>query len=196
MSNKEKTWRPGHVYHNGIRTGIQLTGNKALLWDGGRRVAEANWNGKPWDFWYNLKFVELFPQVTHWWFQSAWTHQVRVSQPQGSDVQGIYGYIQFIDEESHGNIWYYDDNTYSVPFPPFEAQPGNLPLQISLCRLVDAVRRGQLPANEWYTVTSLVGRDELEQVFPQEWSESWRPQLVPAHNMRLSFCRLLGVPEN
>jgi hypothetical protein len=194
-----EVWHPGHVFRPDLRTGIQLLSDGLVkLWDRGQIVAEAQWHGEPWAFWYDLVFLDLFPQVTYWWFHSAWTQQVRVTQAERDPTPGsLYGYMQFIDEETPAQLWFWDAEQITTPFPPFEEKPGNLPLQIALCRLVcGVVETDDTIPDEWYTVTSLVHRNELAQVFPEVWPETWYPALVKSRNMRRAFCLAQGLlPE-
>lgn len=190
-------WCPGHVFRADLKTGIQLLDDGQVnLWDrGGQIVAQAHWEQGAWALWYELAFANLFPQVTHWWFRSAWTQQVRVSRPAGRDANGgLYGYMQFVDEETSAQTWFWDEEQITTPFPPFEDKPGNLPLQLALCRLVvGVVETDDTTPDEWYTITSLVHRGELALAFPEEWAETWYPALAKSRNMRKAFCLAQGL---
>jgi hypothetical protein len=190
-----EVWRPGHVFRPDVKTGIQLTEGQVKLWDRGLIVAEAQWRGRSWTFWHELVFADLFPQVAYWWFHSAWTQQVRVSRADRDRRRGgLYGYMQFVDEETPAQLWFWDAEQIAAPFPPFADKPGNLPLQIALCRLIAGlVETDDTTSDEWYTVTSLVHRDELAQVFAETWPETWYPSLVKSRNMRKAFCLTQGL---
>lgn len=198
MSNQNNTWYPGHVYRQDTGTGIKLLpeSGRVELYAKGELIKGVAWQGgTAWDFWYSLAFVELFPEVTHWWFGSAWTQRVRATRQIGTDPNtgAAYGYIQFIDGDVAGNYWYVGDAQVDAPMPPYEERRDNLPLHIALCRLVKGVHDGNLQENKWYTVTSLVPSEELTTVFPEQWLETWYPSLVQSRNMRSAFCMALGL---
>ena len=82
---------PGHVYQPRLGTGIQWQPGIAKLWEGGHVTVEASHQTvSSYDFWYNLAFADCFPEVTHWWFRSAWTQKVRLTLPQGQLADGAF----------------------------------------------------------------------------------------------------------
>jgi hypothetical protein len=163
---------PGHVYVERLGTGIDWSPGVARLYQGGEVSAEGRHaTATAWAFWHTLAFAEAFPQVESWWFRSVWTNRVRLSAPQGmQDSTTVYGYVQFLDEETPGALWTLADAgdvwELDVPYPPNEVQPLNVPLRLALARCVVGVINDDLSPNAWYDLTSVVGRAELAAAFP------------------------------
>jgi hypothetical protein len=161
---------PGHVYQPRLGTGIQWQPGVVKLWEGGHVTTEATHNtASPYEFWYDLAFKDCFPEVTHWWFRSAWTQKVRLTLPQGQLADGAFwGLLQFIDEQNPGQMYTIIDAyppVISVPYPPNEIQPVNLPLRLALSRLVAGIVTGEVIPGQWNIVTSLVRSDLLDNIF-------------------------------
>jgi hypothetical protein len=163
---------PGHVYVERLGTGIQWAPGRARLYQGGEVVAEGrHTTATPWAFWYTLAFAEAFEQVETWWFRSVWTNRVRLSAPQGmQDSTTVYGYVQFLDEETPGAMWTLADAgdvwEIETPYPPNEVQPINVPLRLALARCVIGVINDDLSPDTWYDLTSVVQRGDLAAAFP------------------------------
>lgn len=162
---------PGHVYQPHLGTGIQWQLGVAKLWESGQVTAKAFHNSvSPYEFWHSLAFADCFPQVTHWWFRSAWTQKVRLTSLQGLLFDGAaWGLMQFMDEQTPAGMYTITETeppVIAVPYPPNEVQPVNLPLRLALSRLVGGVITGHVSPGQWMIVTSLVRRDELEAALP------------------------------
>ena len=163
---------PGHVYQARLGSGIEWKPDEVVLWVGGQIKETARHDtASPYDYWHSLSFAESFPGVTHWWFRSGWTQRVRLSGIQGTIAGGsvVWGYMQFIDEETPAQSWSMTEGERPeifVPYPPNEAQPVNLPLRLALARLVAGVVSDQVQRDTWMTLTSLVSRHELALAFP------------------------------
>ena len=193
---------PGHAYLAALGTGIQWTPNQVHLWEGGKIVDTApHQTGSAYDYFYHLHFAESFPSVSHWWFRSAWTQKVRLSGVQGlMDNETAWGHMQFINERVSAQVWtasLVDGGTTEIfaPFPPNEVQPVNIPLRLALARLVAGVIADEVARDEWLVITSLVQRDDLEQVFPIAGFET-RWQLEGVHSsLRRELCRVQGMDE-
>jgi hypothetical protein len=189
---------PGHVYQPRLGTGIQWQPGVAKLWEGGQVTAEATHKTtNPYEFWYNLAFAGCFPEVTHWWFRSAWTQRVRLSRLQGVMPDGTaWGLMQFVDEHTPAGIYTITDAdppVIAVPFPPNEVQPVNLPLRLALSRLVSGVMIRDVEPGQWNIVTSLVWRDELEIVYPvSQVSVPWQLESIDT-SLREVLCCLQGL---
>ena len=189
---------PGHVYQPRLGTGIQWQPGIAKLWEGGHVTVEASHQTvSSYDFWYNLAFADCFPEITHWWFRSAWTQKVRLTRLQGKLADAsLWGLLQFIDEQTPGQMYTITDAdppVIVVPYPPNEIQPVNLPLRLALSRLVVGVITGEVIPNQWVFVTSLVKRDELEAVFPTKTTAfSWQMEGIET-SMRLALCGLQAL---
>lgn len=159
---------PGHSYNPATGTGIAWAPGQVQLWEGGQVIATAaHTTADLWTFWYDLAFAAAFPQVTHWWFGSAWTGKVWV-RPIGAQAQGrsqvLTGGIRFVDRAEPEFTWQVTlddaqepwptaDGTpaavpalVAVPLPPWAVQPLNLPLRIALARVVLGLGDGTIPA--------------------------------------------------
>jgi hypothetical protein len=83
-----------------------------------------------------------------------------------------------------------------APFPPNEVQPVNIPLRLALARLVAGVIADEVAHDEWLVITSLVRRDDLEQVFPITVNDiRWKLEGVHSSLCR-ELCRVQGMDEN
>jgi hypothetical protein len=191
---------PGHAYLAALGTGIQWTSEMVYLWEGGKIVESSSHKTKAaYEYFYNLCFAENFPSVSHWWFRSAWTQKVRLSGVLGlMDNETAWGYMQFIDDSAPAQVWtasLVDGETTEIftPFPPNEVQPVNIPLRLALARLVAGVIADEVARDEWLVITSLVQRDDLEQVFPTAVNElRWRLEGVHSF-LRRELCRAQGI---
>mgnify|MGYP006309275745 CR=1 FL=1 len=155
----------------------------------------------PYQFWHELAFAESFPQVTHWWFHSAWTQRVRLTKAQGlleHSPPTIYGYMQFIDEEQPGQLWTITERdvpVIDIPYPPNEVKPVNLPLRLALARLAAGTLTDEVLPDQWLGVTSLVRSKDLAQALPTRLDAlPWRLAGVET-NLREAFCRLQGMRQ-
>jgi len=191
---------PGHVYQPRLGTGIQWQPGIAKLWEGGHVTVEASHQTvSSYDFWYNLAFADCFPEVTHWWFRSAWTQKVRLTLPQGQLADGAFwGLLQFIDEQNPGQMYTIidaDPPVIAVPYPPNEVQPVNLPLRLVLSRLVTGIVTGEVIPGQWNIVTSLVRSDLLDNIFTT--TQVAIPWLMEGIETSLcqALCRLQGLNE-
>lgn len=221
MTDVAEMMAPGHSYNPELGTGIEwLAGGTANLYQGGKVIATGQHStASAYEFWYNLAFRETFPQVTHWWFGSAWTGLVRVSPPSDDlDEFTRVGSMQFVDEETTGMPWTLtDDFRVSPPLPQFHVNPLNLSLRRQLAEMVlapivqqllargdDQVRAVQIlddifidvdviTPNQWIGVTSLVERDRLEEMFPTR--ALWWTLEPLAVSLRQALCQLQGLSE-
>src|SRR4030042_720582 len=98
---------PGHMYLPRLGTGIQWQPGLVKLWERGKVTAEASHTTQsPYEFWYNLAFADCFPEVTHWWFRSAWTQKVRLTRLHGQMADGVlWGWMQFIDDQTPAQMY-------------------------------------------------------------------------------------------
>lgn len=189
---------PGHVYQPRLGTGIEWQEGVARLWEGGAVTATVpHATHTPYEFWHSLAFAGCFPEVTHWWFRSAWTQRVRLTRPQGMmNATTVWGWMQFIDEQTPAQMYTVTEGerpVISTPYPSNEVQPVNLPLRLALARLVAGILSDQVVPDRWLFVTSLVGRDELAAVFPEsEAALPWRLTDVNGP-LRLALCELQGI---
>jgi hypothetical protein len=186
------------MYLPNLGTGIQWQPGIVKLWEGGQVTAEAPHTTKsPYEFWHSLAFAACFPEVTHWWFRSAWTQQVRLTSLQGLLQDGAaWGLMQFVDEQTPAGMYTITETeppVIAVPYPPNEVQPVNLPLRLALSRLVAGVVTGKVIPGQWHIVTCLVKREELEAVFPTTMGIlPWQLEGMDIP-MRDALCQLQGV---
>jgi hypothetical protein len=129
----------------------------------------------PWEFWYGLAFRDAFPEVTHWFFASPWTQNVRMTQilGQNNDMEGdyFYGEMQFINENEAPEIFTITNNVppeVDVPYPPEQVKRINIPLRLLLSKMVIALLSDDIIPNAWYAITSLVETEHLETIFPTD----------------------------
>lgn len=190
---------PGHPYNGRFQSGIKLDGYQVSIHQRGEPIKTATLSGlmSPWQFWYNSQFVRLFPDVTHWWFFSGWTQQVRLRVLNREGTGEINGLMQFVSDDSPGQMWFYDNGAISLPLPMGEEFPGNVPLRLALARLIyQAAVLNQVVQDQWYTVTSLIESTAVERAFPIEWKEPWwLDNAFDKNNMRASFCAQLGLQQ-
>ena len=200
MTSNERM-APGHVYQPHLGTGIEWQPGEVRLWEGGQVTGTAaHQTESPYEFWYQLAFADCFPDVTHWWFRSAWTQRARLTRPQGTmDEATVWGYMQFVDAETPAQMWTLtesDPPIMAVPFPPNEVQPVNLPLRLALARLVAGVITDDVLPDEWLVITSLVKRDDLAAAFPTtRQALPWRLEGVEIP-LREAFCQLQGLKRS
>ncbi len=180
MSNasNNQLWLPGHPYNRETQTGIEWDTGAGKLrlharWPIGsasKVVAEAPLpRTSQWDFWYNLRFAEAFPQVAFWWFGDAWTGRVKISGPVAAQGNTLTGFVRFTDDETAGAFWQIEDSdplVISVPMPENHVNPRNLPLQLSVAVLVFGGLNDVRYTNTWFTLSSLAARDKLAETFP------------------------------
>jgi len=189
---------PGHAYLEQLGTGIEWQPGIARLWERGNVTLEAEHSSQtPYEFWNELVFAEAFPQVTHWWFRSAWTQRVRLTRAQGMlDQLTVWGYMQFIDDGEPGQLWTVEERGVPVietPYPPNEVQPVNLPLRFALARLVAGIFSDDVLPDQWMVVTSLVKRADLDLVFPTSVTAHTYRLTGVEGNLRNELCRVLGI---
>ena len=174
QQGKQEIVAPGHVYMPRLGTGIELTQRVAKLWIAGEmRVERPHQAPSAWDFWYNLMFADLFPEVNAWWFRDAWTGHVRFSAPAAQqDDATLMGYVQFNDDEGMPyTITEGDPIQVNVPMPLNFVQPVNFPLRVGLARhllaMLNAEQLGvDLAFDRPFYLRSFVYRNELDAALP------------------------------
>lgn len=181
-SKTKERMAPGHKFLDRLGSGIKWQPGVARLYERGELV-----------------FVDVFPQVTHWWFHSAWTQRVRLTRAEGlleNSPATIYGYMQFIAEDQPGQLWTITERDVPVvetPYPPNEAKPVNLPLRLALARLVVATLSDDVITDQWLGITSLVQGGQLAQALPtQRDALPFRLAGIET-DLRAAFCRLQGI---
>jgi hypothetical protein len=199
---KSDRMAPGHAYIPELGSGIEWKPGTVSLWELSQVTETAqHQTASAFEYFHSLEFAKSFPDVTHWWFRSAWTQRVRLSGAQGTmDADTAWGYMQFIDQSVPAQMWTAsvvdgDMTEIGVPYPPNEVQSVNLPLRLALARLVAGVLADEVARNEWLVITSLVQRDELELTFPLVKSGGWRLENVYG-SLRRELCQVQGINED
>jgi hypothetical protein len=173
---KQELVAPGHVYMPRLGTGIELTQRVAKLWIAGAARAERPHRARTaWEFWYNLMFAEVFPEVDAWWFRDAWSGQVRFSRPAvQQDDATLMGFVQYNGEE--GMPWTVSEGDpiqINIPMPLNFVQPVNFPLRLGLaCHLLALlnadVSGADLAYDRPFYLRSFVYGQELAETFPTD----------------------------
>ena len=191
---------PGHKFLERLGSGIQWQPGVVRLYQRGQVRFEAEHDTEsPYQFWYQLVFADVFPQVTHWWFHSAWTQKVRLTRAQGlleKDPPTLYGYMQFIDDEQPSQLWTITERDMPVvetPYPPNEVKPVNLPLRLALARLAVATLTDDVIADRWVGITSLLEAEQISQALPKRRDAMTYRLAGVETNLRTAFCRLQGL---
>jgi hypothetical protein len=204
-------------------TGIEWQPGCARLWEEGRITARAPHNtAAPFEFWFWHAFRDAFPEVTHWWFGSAWTGKVWVWPAPLAAGSAPRGWMQFGDRTQPPLSWQIHPGglpRISTPWPALAGDTRNLALRVALAQLVweihtdvrpaapepDLLPAGGCPLPAGWSglplappeqgvviVTSLVERTALDAAFPLT-PGSWYPSGVD-RPLREAFCRSLGLP--
>jgi hypothetical protein len=184
-------------------SGVEWTPTTARLWDRGDVLGEAeHGSATPWDYWYNLRFLESFPHITHWAGDSVWTDRYKIGAPDpeslGRGDAVLTGTIQFSRDDSDVLTWKVtrapDDPTalwvVSVPLPELEPDT-NLALRLLLAQRVVQVVGGDIKVGEWRVASSVVPCDNLADAFPLQWTD-WRLDGAVAPPREL-LCQSFGL---
>lgn len=138
---------PGHPYDPATGTGIEWQPGVARMWEGGRISERARHaTASPFEFWFWLQFAEAFPQVTHWWFGSAWTGKVWARPcPLPAAGRPPGGWMRFGDRAAPERPWRIlpgDPPRIATPLPPLAGDARNLALRVALAGLAWEVHNG------------------------------------------------------
>jgi hypothetical protein len=183
---------------------LRVTRDKAELWVQGERIASAQHAAQsPWDFWYRLLFVDLFPQVTHWWMGSFWTGHVRLCKYDEAEwreptADHLTGGMQFISADEPWQTWSAtraDGQSpwiITTPLPPFE-QESNLILRLRLAQIAWLYLVGEDSRNDWRVESALLPAATIRSALrPEPEFEWYLPDLVDV-SRREAVCRVLGL---
>ncbi|RME48501.1 MAG: hypothetical protein D6796_06180 [Caldilineae bacterium] len=151
------------------------------------------------DYFYNLRFLEDFPQVTHWAFGDAWTQQVLIHRPK-KDGDALWGMMHFASEEDTGQ--YVIERSFemppapyiTVPMPTNFSVPINFPLKLVLAQLLLQALDDNAAYDRWYFVTSLVERGDVPKVLPTDIRTAYgfRFKNTPT-DLRAALCDWQGL---
>ena len=155
----------------------------------------------PHDYNYNLRFLDDFPDVTHWAFGSAWTQKIMLKKPRQMHTE-LVGTLLFGSEEDQGSYIIersYDDTLkraplVQTPLPALFNSPLNLPLRIVIAKMILAALDDDLPYGQWHFATSLLPREEVAEVFARNMAATYGFQIKGVENdLRQALCELQGI---
>lgn len=163
--------------------GITFENGRRRLYLRDQVLAEGQLPGDftPWDYFYNLRFLQDFPGITHWAFGDAWTQRLKITRPKRRGDQ-LEGWVFFGDEEQRG--LYIIERAFdqyplaqapdemrlpppwvTTPLPPLFDVPLNIPLRLIVAKAVTAALDDDWPYDQWELVTSALAPEEVPQVF-------------------------------
>lgn len=200
-----------HLERNG--NGIAFQQGRRVLLLRGQSVAEGRLPRRiaPRDYFYHLRFLDDFPQVTHWAFGDVWTGPIRVERPRRVDADTLEGLVYFGDEDDFGV--YRIERAYdppvraldvgehrlpppwvTTPLPRLFDVPLNLPLRLIVARAVTAALDDGWPYGQWQVVSSAVEREHVPQVLTQDVGAAYGFRLkgTPT-DLREALCALQGI---
>lgn len=189
---------PAHPHDPERGTGIAWHPDHLVLWEQGLPVMEfPHQTTSPWDCWWRMAFAEVFPFITHWWFQSAWIGWVKIATITHSPQQAR-GTIKFIDDSEDPQPWTAVRRTtsdpwiFQIPLPPFETGP-NVPLRVTLAynlhqHLADAANA----KTDWFLATGMGTRNGLN-AFATTLNPHWRLHDAPDVPLRVALLQSLGL---
>ncbi len=173
------------------------------LWAGGEKLALGVLaeNFGSYDYFYNLRFLNDFPEITHWAFGDAWTQQVMLKTPRRI-FDEVVGTILFGNKEDQGAYIIevsYDDAhqrapIIQTPLPNLFNKPLNLPLRIVIAKMALAALDDDLPYNQWHFVTSLLPREEVPDALTTDMASTYGFRIKGvANDLRQALCELQGI---
>ena len=152
---------------------------------------------------HNLRFLDDFPEITHWAFGDAWTQQIMLKAPRRIHDE-LMGILLFGSEEDQGayiiEVSYEDAYKRSpvvqTPLPRLFNKPLNLPLRIVIAKMALAALDDDLPYEQWHFVTSLLPREEVAEVFTRDMATTYGFRIKGvANDLRQALCELQGIRE-
>lgn len=153
-------------------------------------------------YFYELRFLDDFPQITHWAFGTAWTQQVLLKRPEESDGNELRGQILFASEEDVGIYSVersHDPLTrlapiVNMPLPKLFPLALNLPLRVALAQMLTQALDDELPYDQWQLVTSLLPRDDVADVLTTDMVATYgfRLKHLP-DDLRQALCDLQNI---
>jgi hypothetical protein len=155
----------------------------------------------PHDYYYNLRFLDDFPDITHWAFGSAWTQKIMLKEPRQIQTE-LVGTLFIGSEEDQGSYIIersYDDANkraplVQTPLPALFNSLLNLPLRIVIAKMILAALDDDLPYGQWHFVTSILPREEVEEVFTSDITGSYGFRIKGvANDLRQALCELQGI---
>ncbi len=156
-------------------------------------------------YFYRLRFLDDFPEITHWAIGSAWTQRVMMQRPEQVESDELRGRIYFASEDDLGI--YRIERSYETlmsnapivhaPLPKLFPSALNIPLQIVIAQMVTKALDDDLPYNQWHTVTSVLLREEVADVISTDMISTYgfRFKTLPV-DLRHALCELQGITKS
>lgn len=164
---------PAHPYDAQLGSGLLWRPDRLEWWLAGeRRGAAPCRTATPRQCWAELRFLDAFPEASHWWFASPWTQRVRaVDRGRRADGTALV-WLQAVDATADTLCW--EVVPGGVPDGPLPLHAGgarNIVLRRWLGELVRQVEAGQVALGTWVVVTSLAEADTLPLLIAgwEEW---------------------------
>ncbi len=199
---------------------LKKNGSNGIVFDGkirrmfvmGQEVAQGVLNEEisPREYFYHLRFLEDFPEVTHWAFGDAWTQRIRLDAPFSVKQDEVMGQIYFASEEDRGvyiiergyevarsridpNSWYHTPVVH-VPLPSYNNSTLNLPLRLLLAKAAVDALNDDWPYGTWEVVTSVVEANAVPDVIVEDLPGTYGFRLKGFKpNLRDALCDLQGL---
>lgn len=183
--------------------GILFDEEQRTLWVKDELIATGVLPGKidPYPYYYNLRFLDDFPEITDWAFGSAWTQQVMIKQPRASQGE-LVGKFYFASEDDLG-IYIIEQGhdpmkkftpVIQVPLPNLFNHPLNIPLRILIAQMLAAALDDDMPYDQWIPVTSLVRREDVSDLFVTDMVSAYGFQIKALGNdLRQALCDLQNI---
>jgi hypothetical protein len=194
--------------------GIEFQDGKRTLYFQGQAVAQGKLKGKfePRNYFYNLRFLDDFPQIGLWAFGDAWTQRLKVGRPKMDNEDELSGVVYFGDEDS--KAVYVISRAYDVypvraidpgesfstppwvqaPLPPLFDVGLNIPLRLIVARAVLSALDDNWPYDQWQVVTSVLERGQVPEVLASDVALTYGFRLrgVPM-DLRQALCEFQGL---
>lgn len=199
---------------------LKKNGHNGILFDGsirrmfvmGQEVARGILKEEvsPREYFYHLRFVEDFPEVTHWAFGDTWTQRVRLEAPFLVRQDEVIGKICFASEEDTGiyliergyeltrsrtdaHSWY-PVPVVDVSLPRYNNNPLNLPLRLILAKAALDALDDAWPYGQWQFVSSLIEAQAVAKVIVEDLPGTYGFRLKGLDaNLRAALCDMQGL---
>lgn len=154
-------------------------------------------------YFYELRFLEDFPEIEQWTFGAAWTQKVMIEEPktrQGELIGNAYFASEddlgiYIIEQGHDPLMKFAP-VVQTPLPKLFNQPLNIPLRIVIAQMVTKALDDELSYGEWYPVTSLLPHDDVAAVLTTDMVSTYGFQIKAlGNNLRQALCDLQSISQ-
>ena len=195
------------IKKDGKPHGIVFGDHGRTLWVADKQVASGVLKDEIdiYAYFYELRFLEDFPEVAHWAFGAAWTQRVMIQRPEQVGGDELRGRVLFVSDEDVGI--YRVERSYEglagntpvihAPLPKLFTQALNIPLQIVVAQMIAGALDDDFPYDQWHILTSLLMREEVESVFTRDMAATYgfRFKTLP-NDLRQALCELQGIEKS